>query len=196
MSQANPTHRKQFPLGRALFIAGLVGIVLTIALLFYRIYDGTRATHGTIPGPAPATITLPNAGDYVITRAEGISTDRSLDASIEHPRPDGSTLPNTSFAPDTNDRYITLKGNTNHILGQFTAPHAGQATITASAAAYPLVVRREPLAWAVANVKLAAVLGSIAAATTAFGGFIAVRRFNEKQRAANHAFQDLVRDTP
>ena len=196
MNEAHPADRKPFPLGRTLFVGGLVALVLVIATMFYRLYDGTRASFGSITNATPTPIDLPGPGDYILTRAAGITDDRSLQLSVETIGPDG--LPTTGSPPviDNGKGSLTINSQTNQILGRFQTIAAGPVIVTADAAAYPLLVRRDPIAWAVSCLKLAAILGTIAAATTAVGAFIAISRFNQRQRESMQAFEDLVHDQP
>ena len=189
MSEANPVDRKQFPIGRLLFAGGLLALLLIIALSFYRLVEGRRATFGAIDNAVATPIALPGPGEYILTRAEGISDNRSISATIKTPTTPPASL---DFVSNDGTGYFTVNSETNQILGGFIAPHAGTFTITAEAAAYPVVIRRNPIAWAISCGKLAAVLGTIAAAVMATGAFIAINRFNDKQRRQRQAFQTLV----
>lgn len=189
MSEANPVDSKQFPLGRLLFAGGLIALLVIITLSFYRLFEGSRATFGAIDNHVATPIALPGPGEYILTRAEGISDDRSITAIINTPTTPPASL---DFISNDGTGYFTVDSQTNQILGGFIAPHAGTFTITAEAAAYPVVVRRNPIAWAISCGKLAAVLGTIATAVMATGAFIAINRFNANQRRMREAFQDLV----
>ncbi|MEO0631877.1 MAG: hypothetical protein AAFY46_14300 [Planctomycetota bacterium] len=189
MSEANPVDRKQFPLGRLLFTGGPTALVVVIAFSFHRLFEGSRATFGAIDNPTATPIALPGPGEYILTRAEGISDDRSITATINTPTTPPASL---EFISNDGTGYFTVDSQTNQILGGFIAPHAGTFAITANAAAYPVVVRRNPIAWAISCAKLAAILGTIAAAVMATGAFIAINRFNANQRRSHEAFQNLV----
>ena len=122
MSEANPVDRKQFPLGRLLFTGGLTALVVVIAFSFHRLFEGSRATFGAIDNPTATPIALPGPGEYILTRAEGISDDRSITATINTPTTPPASL---EFISNDGTGYFTVDSQTNQILCGFIAPHAG-----------------------------------------------------------------------
>ncbi|MEN1706476.1 MAG: hypothetical protein AAGJ54_13320 [Planctomycetota bacterium] len=181
MSEANPVDRKRFPVGTTLIVAGLLCLAAIAAHTAYAIYAGTKQTLATIDSADPTTQTL-NPSTYIITRPESVSTSRS--ATV--------TATNATFTPEPNEGWIEFNGERNLYLGTLTTANSNPITLTVSTDAYPVHIRRDPMTHVEATLIRAFVLGTIAAALTATGAFIAINRINDKQRRQRQAFQALV----
>lgn len=183
MSEANPVDRKQFPLGRALFTTGLVLLLLVIVSAFARIYTGTRASLGEITSPAPVQIDLPE-GDFILTRPAGPGDDDDLAVTLDAAA--------GAFTPDGNDRWVSFGNQRYRVLGTITTPSAGTRTLTVQTGTYPITIRHAQIPLVTRIMKQTAAMGTAAAALTAIGAFIAIRRYNANQREANRAFHELI----
>ncbi|MEO1585439.1 MAG: hypothetical protein AAFR96_12825 [Planctomycetota bacterium] len=192
MSQAKRGERRRSPAGVLVLAAGTVSLAAVVGTTFHALYNGTRASFGTISAAEPTTIVLPSPGDYIIARSSGISNDRSLTLTVQAAAAGDSRNGQELPASDGRDRNAGASTDGNQILGYFTANAAGPVSITAQAAAYPLDVKRNPFSWLKSRLAFAGIWGTAAAALIAIGAYLAITEANRRQRQAQEAFYDAI----
>ncbi|MEL6797564.1 MAG: hypothetical protein AAFO89_12180 [Planctomycetota bacterium] len=181
MSEANPVDRKQFPLGTTLIVTGVLSLAAIAAHTTYAIHAGTKQTLATIESADPMSHTL-KPSTYVLTRPESVSPSRT--ATV--------TTTNATFTPEPNEGWIEFNSERNLYLGKLATTNDNPFTLTVATDAYPVHIRRDPMTHVEATLIRAFILGSIAATLIASGAFIAINRFNDKQRRQHQEFQNLI----
>lgn len=162
-------------LGKILIIGGLVALLATFGLGGFMLVRGAAKVYTTIEAEGAHTLTVPNAGEYVLVRDAQIQpNDRGISVS--------STDPAVSFTPDEQQRWIVIGEQRYLILGLLDVPEAGDVNVEISADAYPITLRNEPMAMTRRVVTLFAFLLIIPIVTVVIGIVVAIRNTNKRNR--------------
>ena len=102
MSEANPVDRKQFPLGTALVVTGVLTLAAIAGHTALAIHSGTKEVLATIENATPTTHALPPS-TYILTRPNAVATTR--DATV--------TASAAPFAPATTGGGVGVGGGRN-----------------------------------------------------------------------------------